>query len=373
MVTDSKGPDVLVPVTKMELIDVSGVRDPNMQALILLARSLDWNVMQKVNQPVVITSRSGIQRRIPTNTSIRMSVFQTHLSAIVLHSSLEPTIELMNEIIKSVKPDREHQNRLRLAVGQTLQEHRRAVDHDTAAEQLREPDEHLTQTPEITWEEPPPPSALTILTDPAPPADGNDHGVIMTQHPFLASVNTSKHSNHVYESETSIERVWEDGYIDFACTYCGQAKNTPKGVGSHFQVHTKAGVVPPGHQGSLIKSTGRAATPEEREWIVERNKRLGWGKHESRATAVRKAVEATEPEPEPQSSGIAAEDAPAPMSDADRIELILAILLPDATKQIEMLMDENTDLSERLQAVKAERDKLKTDLKALRDILGGIE
>lgn len=376
MVTEITNPEDerLEPVTKLALIDVSGVRDPNMQALILLARSLGWNVMQKVNQPVVITAPSGFQRRIPTNTSIRMSVFQTHLSAITLHSSLEASLELIEEIIKSVKPSREHQARLRLAVGQTVQEHRRALEQAEAAEQRRN-EEHLTQTPEIVWETPPElPNEQTVVPTEGEAADGGVHGEIVDQHPFLASVNTTKHTNRVYESVTSFERIWTDGYIDFACMFCGKAYSTPKGVGSHYQIHTKTGEAPSDNQGTRIKETSRPATDEEQTWIKERNRRLGWGRQESRATAVRKAVaEMEEAEPKAQSPGIAPEDAPAPMSDADRIELILAILLPDATKQIESLLDENDDLTEALQAVKAERDKLKQDLQALRDIIAGIE
>ena len=60
-------------------VELTGVRDAGMQSLILLAVSLGWNVMKKHNTPVVITARDGMQKRLPTNTSIRMSVFQTAL------------------------------------------------------------------------------------------------------------------------------------------------------------------------------------------------------------------------------------------------------------------------------------------------------
>jgi len=104
-------------VLKPELTDVSMVRDPGMQALIILARSLGWNMMHKNQQPVVITARNGTQKRIPTNTSIRISVFQTTLASIILHSEdTVPTIELVDAIIRLTKLDHDHARRMRAAV-----------------------------------------------------------------------------------------------------------------------------------------------------------------------------------------------------------------------------------------------------------------
>ena len=142
------------PINHITPVDVTGVRDPGMQSLIMLATSLGWNVMQKHNQPAVITARDGMQKRLPTNTSIRMSVFQTALSSIMAHTyDVEPTIELIDEIIKITKPSQDHARRLRLAVGETPAQHRERLANDRAAEQKREPDEHLTEHIVITGDE----------------------------------------------------------------------------------------------------------------------------------------------------------------------------------------------------------------------------
>jgi len=104
-------------ILRPEPTDVSMVRDPGMQALIILARSLGWNMMHKPNQPVVITARNGTQKRIPTNTSIRISVFQTTLASILLHSEeMTATIELVDQIIRLTKVDQDHARRLRAAM-----------------------------------------------------------------------------------------------------------------------------------------------------------------------------------------------------------------------------------------------------------------
>jgi len=112
--------DEAVFVTTPALVEVTGIRDRSMQALVILAVTFGWNVLQKPNQPVVITSRGGFQKRLPTDTSIRMSVFQTALASILLYSEpYKPTPELMEAIIDCTKVDVEHARRLRLIVGES--------------------------------------------------------------------------------------------------------------------------------------------------------------------------------------------------------------------------------------------------------------
>ena len=53
----------------------------------------------------------------------------------------------------------------------------------------------------------------------------------------------SSSAGYVYESITSFHRVWEDGYEDYECQVCGMAKGSSRAVGSHRQVHVKAGEV----------------------------------------------------------------------------------------------------------------------------------
>ena len=257
-------------------VELTGVRDAGMQSLILLAVSLGWNVMKKHNTPVVITARDGMQKRLPTNTSIRMSVFQTALSTIMVHSDdLLPTIELIDEIIKITKPSRDHQRRLRLAVGETPAEHRDRI----AAAEAEVPDipkgEHLRQPIGVIlskerWDEAiaaqriedkidvyllneelqegEDTSAIRegLMMPHTPPFDGEEHGECISRKPFVAQYSgggNSKSTGYLYEFVTSLERIWEDGYKDYECQVCGLAKGSPRAVGSHRQVHVKAGEV----------------------------------------------------------------------------------------------------------------------------------
>ena len=422
--------ETLEPVRDMVLIDVSGVRDSGMQALVLLARSLDWNVHQKVNNPVILTSRSGVQRRIPTNTSIRMSVFQTHLSSIMLHSTLEATPELMEKIIKSVKPNREQANRLREAVGMSVQEHRRQSEEPIppAAEPGNQP---LVQTIEIQWEEPPmtetnrtielprvpykgttPLANSTLAPKGGLPADGNEHGEVVKRGPFIATVHSNDSSGgYVYESQSSFERIWSDGYYDYECMICTAAYPSAKGVGSHRQVHVKYDGAEGLVQAEVIKASKRRPTEEERAWIIKRDHggvdpvtkpKKTKTKTDPDVETAKKLFTGTKAGPtrvppslrEPVPDVIAANAKPrevlpeedttpkdiepslaafAEVPDADdRIQRVLEILLPEATQLMAILTEENQNLRIDNEALRAERDKLRSDLSTLKDLIGGL-
>lgn len=147
-------PDILTvkrSISDPKPFDVTGMRDRNMQALIVLAVTLGWTVYPATgDRPITIKAPDGTSRRIPTNTSIRMSVFANTLSMILTHSPehLVPTHQLMVKIARSFKLDAEHQRRLRVAVDETPEEH---AKHLAAAE--AEPNElgpkPLTQRLEI--------------------------------------------------------------------------------------------------------------------------------------------------------------------------------------------------------------------------------
>jgi hypothetical protein len=230
-------------VTHVYPINLTGVRDEAVQALILLAASLGWNVLMKRGQPAVLIAHDGMQKRIPTDTSIRMSVFQTALSTIMVHSGdQEPTLALIDEIIKMTKPSKDHQRRLRLAVGETPSEHRERVANAERSAPDVPKGEHLTQRIEMPVEEDTSALREGLVAPPAGAADGGDHGEIVSREPFHA--HYSGHTGYgamTYQSEVSLERVWADGYRDYECTFCGKAFKTPRSVGGHRQVHTKAG------------------------------------------------------------------------------------------------------------------------------------
>lgn len=274
--------DAEISVIQITPVDVSMMRDPGMRALMLLAVSLGWNAIHKPNSPVTITARDGTQRRLPTNTSIRMSVFQAVLSTIMVHTDdREATPELIDAIVRETKIDRDHERRLRLAIGESVQDHRDRLANERAAERKREPDEHLTQHIEVPTEDQrthyygdgcQPPHEEVVSFE--PPYDGNSHGALMSREPFIARYGTNAGSRTVgqYTSDSSLERVWEDGYKDYECPLCGRIFGSPKGAGSHRQFHIKSGEIKDNEQPAWERALhsgraeyGKGAPPREKQ------------------------------------------------------------------------------------------------------------
>jgi hypothetical protein len=349
MVTPPSIPsDESVKVTQITPVDLAKVRDPGMRALTLLAASLGWNVIQKVNQPIVLVARNGTQRRLPTNTSVRMSVFQAALSTIMVHTEdREATPELVDLIVRETKLDREHQRRLRLAIGETTEEHRTRLANERAAEQKRQPDEHLTQTPVMP--------ATEELVSLEPPVDGENHGALMSRKPFMARHQTYRDKSHTYESDASFERVWQDGFKDYECRFCGRVFRHPKGAGAHQQIHTKSGEIP--------RRTQRAF------------QRAGTVAIESEVPAVADLVF----EKPPEESAPAAE-VPADwlVKDLPIVDQIAALVSPsiiasrDMWKQVAKDHEQTIDaLQQELGDKTAELEKLRADWDALRGLIDG--
>jgi len=307
-------------ITHLTPIDVTGVRDAGMQSLIILAASLGWNVHKKHNQPVVITARDRTQKRLATNTSIRMGVFQSALSTIMAHTDIDviPTTELIDAIIAATKPPADHQRRLRLAVGETPAQHReRVAAYEAEPKGPREPEPLTTRIDEVldahfreVLEEAPRVSATRVAAE-------GEHGELVSREPFMAKRQGSagsKYEKH-YESSTSFERKWSDGYVDYECQTCGKAYTTPKGVGGHSQVHDQNRAQPAWKRAPLTKTK---RVPKEVAPVIE------------------------------------------PTTYAELVTKIMDLVLPEAQArhdvEIKALQEENQQLRERLAEIEGEFD-----------------
>ena len=145
-----------VTIVTPKLVDVTGLRDRNMQALIVLAVTLGWTMRPSTgDRPVTIIAPDGTAKRIPTNTSIRMSVFATTLSTILTHTpeELVPSRTLITALARQFKLDAEHTRRMRVAVDETPEEHQAHLEA-MRAEAQEPPDTHLTQRIEMPKPEP---------------------------------------------------------------------------------------------------------------------------------------------------------------------------------------------------------------------------
>jgi hypothetical protein len=336
-------------------LDVTVIKDPGMKSLVHLAVSLGWNVHQKRGQPVVITARDGTQKRLPTNTSIRMSVFQSALSTIMVHTEPEkiPTIELIEDIISQHKPSVEHQRRLRLAVGESPTQHReRVAAIEAEAKGPREPqplttrleitgdveglidevlDEHFRQ---VLEEEDAAPAAqegeMTYIA-----ADKAQHGRVVSRLPYRAVRNHSGQVRTTYESDTSFERRWsEDDYVDYECQECGSAFSTPKGVGSHSQNHLQ-------HPKPAWRRQSATIVKEYVE--PETEAALEWEEPPADEPPLQEGMRVFEPVPPDAGAGTI-------------LQGVIALVAPELIAEIRALKEENQQLREQLAEVEGEFD-----------------
>ena len=196
---DTPGSDVIerliddivdpIEVTDMVPYDLSGIRDPGMQALISLATACKWNVMRKPNKPIILTARDGVRLSMPTNTSIRFSVFLQRLNAIARHSqTVVITSVLIEKIIAATKVDSSHARAMRNIVGVPPQEIQEV-----------EEEEQLEEEPSVLLREP------------------------------------------VYQNSASIKRTWTNNDVDFECTYCGAVFPSVQACNGHYSGHVRRG------------------------------------------------------------------------------------------------------------------------------------
>jgi len=344
-------------VTTLNPIDVASVRDPGMASLVLLAASMGWNVLQKPRNPVVITSRGGTQKRLPSDTSIRMSVFQTSLSTILAYSAAEDmkagTPDLIDAIVAITKPSHEHRRRLYLAVGEDTKAHRdRVNNHEEGPKGPREPQPLTTriEVPEMPEPEPELAARAATLMDNEMyrqgPADGDDHGMLVDVVEFFPTRHTGKEVQLRYLSDSSYQRIWEDDFVDYVCIVCGQPKTTSKGMGPHRQAHFRKGDIERGPS-PWERPKVAIALPEPQEPILE------WETPEGLEEPAARAVEEEEPpvrqDPEPHISV-------PPDPEASVLAEIRALVMPDTMEYVAKLEKENQELRLRLAEVEGEFD-----------------
>ena len=371
-------------------VDTTGVRDAGIASVVLLAVSLGWNFTKRVNGPLLIIARDGMTRRLPTDTSVRMSVFQSALSSVMVHTDpdVEPTIELIDRIIEITKPSKDHERRLRLAVGETVAQHRKRIAAIEAEPQgSREPqplttrvgtewvEEAIAETVPLTGHlEEPEGQLLDAIATGFPPADGGDHGALIEIRPFMAQhQGRAEGFVDMYESDTSNERVWEDGYIDYECKVCGRAFKNPKAVGGHRQIHWRhgSGDIPRPEKSAHERSETRTRGVPRQRSVHRRS--------QAEIEADIEFVEDLPAEPvpyeapavetaEPKSAVAAVTEAGDELSPDAVLAVIRDLVLPHHTvvyeARITALEAENDRLQEAL-------DKVEKDWNALRELISG--
>lgn len=249
------------PIYKLTPIDVSGVDGHEVRALLRLAVSMGWNVSQRADSPAVITARDGVQRRFPTNSGLRMSVFQSFLRAIMYHAlDKQMTPELVEEVIASEKLSKDHQRYLRLAASEWA-ERRMLPDPEPPAKERREPEPHLTQRIEIPMAkpepEPEPQPATAVAGHDVPPLELGSAGWEMApskgldlstleRRPALVLMGQKKRGSGIsqqYISPIMDEITLPSGEVTRICKICDFTGTTQR-IASHYQWHVRRGEAP---------------------------------------------------------------------------------------------------------------------------------
>jgi hypothetical protein len=204
--------------------------------------------------------------------------------------------------------------------------------------------------------------------------------------PWMAHKGASKDGGVRYESEAVVQRLWNNGDVDYECAFdgCDYVSKNPRGVAVHYgKTHTAKGQTPPASQ-----DNGLTVDPEYTEPILSRGykptdrlvaalaavlaKLNGHGTDQEKAEAIltwfheRPDIEhTTRPD--------------VPLTDADILFRIRRLVSPGSEETIERLRADAEVLeAERAEAWR-ERDeaiaqlaKVSRDLNSLKELIEGI-
>jgi hypothetical protein len=332
--------DAREAITSLPPLDVSDIKDAGMQGVVALATACKWNVLRKTNKPIMLRSRNGTTLAIPTDTSIRFSVFIQRLHSVARDSiTVVITPELIEQIITRFKLDHDH-----------AREFRKIVEADIPHE------EEPMNEPEPVYQRPVPTRATRGMPMPSPDA------TVVEREPWVAHGSDGRQ----YVSEASYRRVWSDGAVDYECTFCGEAYLTGHACSAHFGYHVKRGERPKQGERQYVGEV-------DREWLRETHRRKD-EREQRRGRGRPPAVENQEmrwadppPQEEPQPPRITVEQfhredvmAAEPAINVDTVAEMVRTLINVATQQITAERD----------AALAEVERLKGNLKGLRDLIG---
>jgi len=223
-------------IDRLKPVDLSNIADKGMKGAVMLAVAMGWNLIQREGQPAQLVSREGLRRNIPTDTGVRQSVFWSQIASILSHSDGNlPTPELIEQIVKQTGMSRAHahvlKSRTALIAAGTDVDPDDQPDEEELSDQGEQTEDEAEDTDEPVSPEPEPPSATALEV------------------PFSERVEPTL--NHAGDGaqyispvmETVIRQLVEDGddQITYRCKVCGIEYPSKRGVGAHWQVHVKSG------------------------------------------------------------------------------------------------------------------------------------
>jgi hypothetical protein len=230
-------------VDRLPPVDLSNIGDRGMKGIALLAVALGWNLYHRKGAPAQIKSRSGLVRNLPTDTGVRQSVFWSMVASVLSHSDGKlPTDNLIDQIVKQSGMSQAHAQVLKTRLAQ--------INRGTITEELPEevpPTPEMTEAEQWAWLG----EAMVATQEPETEEAATTPVVAEPEVEVGAEVRVEPTLNHAgsgdqYVSEimeTVIRRLIPEGedQITYRCKVCGLELPSKRGVGSHYQVHVKAG------------------------------------------------------------------------------------------------------------------------------------
>ena len=246
------GPRRLDDIPSLPPFDLSLVKDEGAKALIMLAIGLGWNAIVRPGQPAKLTARDGKVVSVPTNTGLRIGVWQGCLSSIMTHTEPGFTVspEYVDRLVKTFKVDREKERRIRNAIGES-------------PEQQRERRAALREAPEPVVVLPAPDDEPAAFVDQRPPflPTSTAPREIVSRKPAMARYQATAGGAKLYESRAADEITYSDGSKTYVCNVCDKPYPSLKAVASHRRVHTNAGEASPIGNMHRAETVGFDPTP----------------------------------------------------------------------------------------------------------------
>lgn len=342
-------------IRRLTPVDVTGIVDQGMRALTLYAVSMGWNARQKGQ--VILTSRGGHSINLPSDTSVRRHYMASNLRQIMTHTEVDkkPTIDLVEQIMAAVKLTKEAEREFREITGVGFRPKRPKLPEPPPIPAFRNDGPKAPKTVV-----PPPPEMLPQPIKPPPPITGSGAANVevpstpqidplvsnvavprlppstpppgyKAKEPTIVSREPFRGKYMDAREETVSNRVeFSDGTVKYECIVegCGWMTTNPRSIGGHRVVHIKRGEVQPA---SMVV------------------KRMHEGKEA--AAALAKIAEAIAPY------------LPA-SADPEELESLRAA--------VQRLTAQNEELVANLADATEERDRLRTNLTTLRELLGDV-
>lgn len=329
-----------IRVTTIKPVDVHDVQDQGCKALIMLAVSLGWSAAKSPGPMHLVSPDDGALVRVPTNTSIRMSLWRSCLQSIVRHSSShQATEELIEAIGKASKMSKSHLSRMKALV-------------------LFQPDEAEV---EFNVEPPKEDTTVSINLD-VIKAEQRERTLVKVE-PYIVRLGArATGGNRNYVSPNVMVWTWSDGDQTLHCKFCDMHFSTAVGVANHAgQKHRGLATEGSFDNGGVLTPTVLTPTP--------------YKSHEKK-----EEPPVVEPEPEPitdeewvpfaKAVGIEPEPEPDPDEIALRLlQQIRDLLWPGIDQYVEGLLDDAKTARQERDAAVARAEKAEQYIQTLRELL----